>query len=144
MNRLKNLLKVKHCTEEQLANLLGIVPEIVFDWECGRRPLDEKHARTICERFNAPLEYLLGYYFKTTLPISQWPKDRQEDYHNADPALREYMECLYGKPEYYKEKPADEGELEMVAFERNEKRIELRLTRDVGDHLENYIKQFQS
>lgn len=139
MNRLKKLLQIKECGEESLARILGVPVEIVFDWEDGKYDIDQKHAKTICERFNAPLKYLLGYYFKITLPVSKWRKDLQDDYRNADPALREYMECLYGKPEYYKEKPADEGGLEDVTIEYGRKRIRLKLTRDEIDSFESYI-----
>ncbi len=145
MNRLGKILKNKHCTEEQLANLLGIVPEIVFDWECGRRPLDEEYLQAICEYFDVRSEYLLGHRMEATVPVSQWPKDLQDDYYGAPPEFREHMLRIYGKPNYYEEnEPPEKGELVDAFFECRGKRIKLRLTQDSIEHIENYIKQFQN
>ena len=145
MIRLGRLLKVKHSTEESLANHLGIVPEIVFDWECGRSTLGEDYAKAICEHFNAPLGYLLGYRYEIRIPVSKWEKDLQDDYWNAGAELREYMECIHGDPIYDEKKneSADEGELEHAVFEYRKERIDLDLTRDEVEHLANYIKCFK-
>lgn len=50
--------------------------------------------------YRLDIEFLMGKEYKVTFPVSKWRKDQQDDYYNADPALKECLLCKYGNLQY--------------------------------------------
>lgn len=141
MNRLGKLMTVKAFDKERLAAALGIEEAKIGAWENETREIDEKNLEAICQYFGVCKEYLSGLDYRLTLPISQWPKDLQEDYYQAGAELREFMECKYGKPVYYtkKQEPAFAGRLHDIIVCREGNSETFKLTEEQIDSLEEFL-----
>lgn len=59
-NRLRKLRKSRGLTQAQLADLLGLSPAAIGNYENGDRIPRPKHLSQICILFNVTSDYLLG------------------------------------------------------------------------------------
>lgn len=58
--RLKELRKEKNCTQRHLAEVLGLTPNSICEWEKGRSEPSAETLVEIAKFFNTSTDYLLG------------------------------------------------------------------------------------
>ena len=58
--RLKELRKIKHISQKQLAEILNTSNSSICDWECGRSQPDLETLAAIAVFFDVNADYLLG------------------------------------------------------------------------------------
>lgn len=62
--RLKELRIEKNLTQEQLADILAVLPRTVSYWENGKRECDFDTLINIADFFQSSIDFLLGYQNK--------------------------------------------------------------------------------
>jgi Predicted transcriptional regulators len=60
MNRLKDLRKENHMSQEELAKIFNVAQNTLSNWERGNREMDTKTVMEISKYFNVSTDYLLG------------------------------------------------------------------------------------
>ena len=143
-NRLKLMRKVKHKTQQEIANYIGITQNAYSYWENDKVHIDNNSLSKLATYYNVSLDFLSGRKFIVTHPVSNWYNDLQEDYHNADAYLREYMEYRYGKAifEDQEEKPAENSELveNTIIWHRDGRTERKQLTKEQMDMIAAMLK----
>ena len=99
-NRLKLMRKVKHKTQQEIANYIGITQNAYSYWENGKVRVDNESLTKLANYYNVSLDFLSGQKFYVTYPVNLWYADLQEDYYNSDDYQREYMEYRHGKVQF--------------------------------------------
>lgn len=56
-NKLKDLRKARHISQDELGHILGVSRATVGSWECGRRNISIKHLEQICAYFKLDINY---------------------------------------------------------------------------------------
>ena len=59
MNRLKELRKAKHLSQEELGNVLGVQKAAVCKYETGRVALPNEMLMKLCDFFDVSADYIL-------------------------------------------------------------------------------------
>jgi len=62
--RLKELRIEKNLTQEQLAEILAVLPRTISYWENGKRECDFDMLISIADFFQTSIDFLLGYQNK--------------------------------------------------------------------------------
>lgn len=65
--RIRELRKVSHITQEQLATRIGVTKQAISQYERGIRQPEYETLEALADFFNVDLDYLLGRSNKTTL-----------------------------------------------------------------------------
>lgn len=100
-NRLKLIRKVNGYTQEYVASLVNIGQSTYSCWETGKVKIDDGSIGKLAEFYHVSSDFLMGFPFVITRPVSEWESDLQEDYKKASPYIREYMEYKYGRPVFH-------------------------------------------
>lgn len=56
-NKLKDLRKARHISQDELGHILGVSRATVGSWECGRRNISIRHLEMICDYFKLDINY---------------------------------------------------------------------------------------
>ena len=56
-NKLKELRKARHISQDELAQVVGVSRATVGSWECARRQISIKHEEKICKHFKLPVDF---------------------------------------------------------------------------------------
>lgn len=59
--RLKKLRKLKHVTQKELGNYLGVTQNAIFNWENGKTEPTAETIEKIAEYFDVSPSYLMGW-----------------------------------------------------------------------------------
>lgn len=72
IDRIINLLKEKGAEQKDLAEYLGVHPQLITEWKAGRTKSYKKYIDKIADFFNVSTDYLLG---KDEIKKRPTPKD---------------------------------------------------------------------
>lgn len=97
MNRLKLMRKVKHKTQKEIADYVGITQNAYSYWENDKVRIDHTSLQKLASYYGVSMDFLSGKKYEVTYPVNTWRSDLQSDYYQGDEFLREYMEYRYGK-----------------------------------------------
>ena len=92
--------KVRRLTQAEIANYIGISQNAYSYWESGKVKVDNESLSRLAKYYNVSLDFLSGRNYVVTLPVSRWEDSLQEDYHNGDSYLKQYLEYRYGEIVY--------------------------------------------
>ena len=56
-NKLKDLRKARHISQDELGHILGVSRATVGSWESARRNISIKHLEMICDYFKLPIDF---------------------------------------------------------------------------------------
>lgn len=93
-NIFKSLRQSSGCTQQELADKIGISRSTIGMYETGAREPDFETLEVIADFFNVDIDYLLGRTDKTTI----LPETAGQYYLNDD--AREMAEFMFKNPEY--------------------------------------------
>ena len=94
-----------------IAKEIGINQNTYSYWESGKVRVDDASMAKLAALLNVSVDFLSGKRFRITNPLKNWHKSLQDDYSNAEPYEKEYMEYLYGKPVF------GDGDFEILDIE---------------------------
>lgn len=91
MNRLKQLRESKGMTQQELADLVGVLSRTVRRWEQNANGIKVREAKALADCFGVSIPYLVGYDTDNTFEdlitnINQWADER--NLKQADPKIQ--------------------------------------------------------
>ena len=85
-------------TPESFASLLNIHPEWLFMAENTLDSFDipDSIISDISARYQLPKEFILGFPYEVTKPLSDWHPDERQDYLKANPKMKIMLTAHFG------------------------------------------------
>lgn len=84
-SRIKELRKMRHVTQKELSNFLGVAQNTLSYWEQGKYDIDNASLKKLADYFGVTVDYLLG---------------RTDDPNPPKPRLPDELQALLDKQEH--------------------------------------------